>query len=177
MVASSTVLVGMREQSKTNSASTRSRVAARSAPSIFSGPLITRDCRCTFRTRAAASESLHSESLTGVPGGHLRTATRDTLGKASFRSSSRFPATSGEILVNPVTFPPGRARLATSPWVTASPEPVITMAMVLVAFFAASAAVPVDVTMMSTLRRTNSSARAASRSARFSQYRRSTTMF
>ena len=38
----------------------------------------------------------------------------------SFKSSSRFPLSSGEKLDSPVMFPPGRARLATSPLPTGS---------------------------------------------------------
>jgi hypothetical protein len=53
----------------------------------------------------------------------------------------------------PVTFPPGRARLATSPCLTASPLPIITMGIVCVAFLTAMAVVSVVVTMRSTSRR------------------------
>src|SRR5215468_7868980 len=56
---------------------------------------------------------------------------------ASFRSSSRFPPKSEPTLDNPVTFPPGCARLATSPIPTGSVALVMTMGIVLVAFFAA----------------------------------------
>jgi hypothetical protein len=81
------------------------------------------------------------------------------------------------MLVSPVTFPPGRARLATIPWVTASADAVMTMGIVRVIFFTAKAADPLVVTMMSNLRRTISSARDGSRSARFSQNLRSIIMF
>ena len=43
------------------------------------------------------------------------TARRESPGTACLRSSSRLPSNSGPRIVNPVTFPPGRARLATSP--------------------------------------------------------------
>jgi len=46
---------------------------------------------------------------------------------------------SGTASVNPVMFPPGRERLATRPVPTASPTPVITMGMVVVARLAARA--------------------------------------
>ena len=47
--------------------------------------------------------------------GFQSTATRESLGTISLSSSSRFPASSGTIWDNPVTLPPGRARLSTSP--------------------------------------------------------------
>ena len=43
------------------------------------------------------------------------TATWEMFGTTSLSSSSRFPSISDEIEVNPVMFPPGRARLATRP--------------------------------------------------------------
>ena len=52
-------------------------------------------------------------------------------------SSSCFPVTHGEMVVNPVTLPPGRARLITSPWVTASAELTMTIGMAVVAALAA----------------------------------------
>ena len=62
---------------------------------------------------AASSVSLNDCALPGtveVP----RTATRESLGMISFRSSSRFPLSSGASVDKPVMFPPGRARLATT---------------------------------------------------------------
>ena len=60
----------------------------------------------------------------------------------------------------PIAFaPPGRARLATRPKVTGSPEPTKMIGMTDVACIAARAGgVPPCVTMTSTLRRTNSAA-------------------
>ena len=59
-----------------------------------------------------------------------------------------------------MTFPPGRARLATSPVPTGSAVTPKTMGMVLVTFLAATVAgVLPPVTMTSTLRRTSSAAR------------------
>ena len=49
-----------------------------------------------------------------------KTATRESLGTISLRSSSRFPLNSGRRVANPVMFPPGRARLATKPLPTGS---------------------------------------------------------
>jgi hypothetical protein len=62
------------------------------------------------------------------------------------------------MFVKPVTFPPGRGRLATMPCATASAELTITMGMALVACLAARAILPVFATMMSTLRPTSSAA-------------------
>jgi len=55
-------------------------------------------------------------------------------------SSSRFPASSAVIWDKPVTLPPGRARVSTNPLATGSPAATITIGIVLVAFWAASAA-------------------------------------
>ena len=58
----------------------------------------------------------------------------------SFSISNRLPDSTSAILVIPVTFPAGRARLSTSPSVTGSPAPKKTIGTVLVAFLAARAA-------------------------------------
>ena len=60
-------------------------------------------------------------------------------------------------MVSPVIFPPGRARLATSP--AGSATYVKTIGIVWVAFFAAWDAAAFIVRMTSTLRRTNPAAR------------------
>ena len=68
---------------------------------------------------AASSISLNDCALPGsveVP----KTATRESLGTISFKSSSCFPLSSGASVDNPVMFPPGRARLATNPFPTGS---------------------------------------------------------
>src|SRR5215470_13445162 len=65
--------------------------------------------------------------------GFQRTATRDTVGTISLRISSRFAASSVERNVMPVTLPPGRARLDTSPPATGSPAATITIGIVDVA--------------------------------------------
>ena len=101
--------------------------------------------------------------------GFQTTSTRLRFGTASRRSASRFPPSSGPgEMVNPVTFAPGRARLATSfcrirKSVVAAP---ITIGVVVVASFAAVAAGPPSVMMTSTLRATSSAASAASLSVR-----------
>ena len=69
-----------------------------------------------------------------------------------------------------MTLPPGRARLATKPLPTGSPAIAKTIGMTDVACFAARTAAP-DVTMTSTLSRTNSAAISAKRSLRPSAQR------
>src|SRR5690242_13424655 len=59
-------------------------------------------------------------TLFGFVGFH-RTAMRDTPGTSSFSNSSRFPSISGLIEANPVMFPPGRARLGTTPALQCTP--------------------------------------------------------
>ena len=66
--------------------------------------------------------------------------TRDARGIASLRSPICFPTTSVEMVVRPVMFPPGRARLAMSPLATGSNTFTITIGIVLVASLAARAA-------------------------------------
>ena len=106
-----------------------------------------------------------------------KTATRESLGTISFRSSSCFPLSSGAKVDNPVMFPPGRARLATNPFPTGSGSCAMTMGIVEVASLAARVAWGPAVTMMSTLRRTSSAASAGRRSNFPSAYRHSMTMF
>ena len=74
-----------------------------------------------------------------------RSPTRASLGTASLSISSLLVFSSALNSTSPVTLPPGRARLATKPAPTGSPAFVITMGMVVVAFFAANAdGVPAD---------------------------------
>jgi hypothetical protein len=65
-----------------------------------------------------------------------------------------------------MTFPPGRARPATSPFSIGLSKPIPTIGSVPVAFLAANAAGVGDATMASTFRRTSSSARRGSASYR-----------
>ncbi len=90
---------------------------------------------------------------------------RERFGSISFSNSNRLPKISLPVsAASPVTLPPGRARLATSPVLTGSTL-VMTIGMVVVAFMAATVdgLVPVA-TMMSTPSRTRSAARAGNRS-------------
>src|SRR5262245_33525986 len=108
---------------------------------------------------------------------HFRIAMRETFGAASLRTSRRLTLSSSVMEVTPVTLPPGRERLATSPCSTASSDDPITIGIVLVALLAASVSAPAVVRMRSTFNWTNSVARAGRRSSRNSAHRRSTTMF
>jgi hypothetical protein len=76
-----------------------------------------------------------------------------------------------------VVFPPGRARLATSPCPTGSAEPVITIRIVRVACWAARVAAVPTATITLTWRRTNSAAWSGSRSSYPSAPRYSMTRF
>ena len=69
--------------------------------------------------------------------GFWRTATRETLGATALSISNCFPTSCGPIVASPVMLPPGRARLATKPSATGSPETVKTIGIVLVACLAA----------------------------------------
>ena len=89
---------------------------------------------------------------------------RKSRGATSFRSSRRFPASSGAIWDKPVMFLPGRARLATNPEPTGSLSSAITMGIVTVAALAGRVDAAPAVTIASTLRRTSSAARSGSRS-------------
>src|SRR5215470_13148875 len=69
--------------------------------------------------------------------GFQRMPTRDNFGTTSLRSSSCFPTSSSEMMVGPVMFPPGRAKLAMSPTATGSTVPDATIGITLVARWAA----------------------------------------
>ena len=102
-----------------------------------------------------------------APGGSgfHNSATREILGAASFRSSSLLPCTSGVgSLVNPVMFPPGRARLAMKPEPTGSLDVVITTGVFAVACWTAATTGFPPVTMTSRSRRASSAASSGSRS-------------
>jgi len=83
---------------------------------------------------------LHRESLGGrlsrtAPGlaPFHKTAVRESPGISSFSSSIRLPLSSVVRLLVPVKFPPGRARLVTSPAPTRSAAAATTIGIVLVA--------------------------------------------
>jgi hypothetical protein len=109
--------------------------------------------------------SLTFLASSGMESGFMRTAIRLTPGVTSLSNSSHFPTRSLVTLDNPVTLPPGRAKLLTSPSAIGSPTTPNTIGTVVVACLAARAAtVPPAVRMTSTLRATSSAARTGSRS-------------
>jgi hypothetical protein len=114
--------------------------------------------------------------LTELPGFHSA-ATRESFGINSLGNSTRLPCSSGVLWLTPVMFPPGRARLATSPDPTGSATVENTTGTVVVAPFAASAPGVAKATMTSTPSLTRSVARAGRRSWRPSALRSSKVTF
>jgi len=92
-------------------------------------------------------------------------ATSARSGINALSSSRRLPMTCQDIRLNPVTLPPGRARLSTIPLAIGSELPPMTIGMVPVVCLAAMDARVADATITSTLRSTNSAARAGRRSS------------
>lgn len=89
--------------------------------------------------------------LPGAPPiGSYSTATRVSCGSASFSSSSRFEAISGNVTVSPVTLPPGRARLCAQPSLTGSLPDTATIRMLRVASVTAATGAGPEVAMTST---------------------------
>jgi hypothetical protein len=119
---------------------------------------------CTRNSCAATSVSLQKIEWAGLVGS-IRTATRETFGTTSLSNSNRLRLRVPPLTVSPVRFPPGRARLATSPVSTGLTAAAITMGIVVVACFAASAAWVAGAKIKSTFSRTNSAASSGSRSA------------
>src|SRR5207249_3760498 len=103
------------------------------------------------------------------------TAKRDAEGVTSLRSSTYFWLRPGTRFVRPVTFPPGRARLATTPSATGSGTRVMTMGIVDVARFAATVSRVAVVTRTSTWDLTSSATRPGRRSGLPSAEARLTT--
>src|ERR1700730_12721332 len=98
---------------------------------------------------AAASVALTSSTLPAFAVLN-RIAMRVASGAISLRISSLLPATSGIMLLKPVMFPPGRARLATRPTPTGSPTATMTMGIELVSCSTARVTCVPGVTMTST---------------------------
>src|SRR6266700_3434528 len=106
-----------------------------------------------------------------------RAVTRRAHGSISRISCTLLPASSAVAEAIPVTFPPGRGRLATSPVPTGSPVSAMTIGISSVACFAARAVGVNHVTIISILRRTSSAANSGSRSRCPSADRNSNRMF
>ena len=136
---------------------------AANAASNSLGPATSNVFRSIFNAPAVLSIAARMAVFAGLAE-FRRTAALAKFGKASFRSSSRFAESSGLKKVRPVMFPPGRDKLEIRSKSRMSPIAEITMGIVDVACFAASAPGTAWVTMTSTLRRTRSAANAGSRS-------------
>src|SRR5262249_33330246 len=146
-------------------ASARALVMFEKALSKFSGPRASTNCGFIPSARAATSAAFSVSFSVRSPTapGCQRIATRLTRGTACVRSSRHFPTSSGARTDNPVTLPPGCARLVTILLATGSATAVKTLGMVLVACLAASAAGVDAATRTSTLSATSSAARAERR--------------
>ncbi len=113
--------------------------ARANAPSKSSRLRTSSDRSLSPNALAAASMSVRGQ-VSPRPPDCQRKATRATLGKASLSSSNRLPSRSGAMRLSPVIFPPGRARLETSPVPTGSAAAANTMGIVALAFLAAKIA-------------------------------------
>jgi hypothetical protein len=98
-----------------------------------------RTARSTLLARAASCISCMVRSALELFGFTSRAIT-PAWGTSSDSRSSRLGFSSGAMMLTPVRFPPGRARLATSPAATGSPPPKKTIGIVDVAPFAAAIA-------------------------------------
>src|SRR5262249_10120802 len=163
----------------TKTASMRSPIMAENAESSSSWLRIAIICSCTPSATAAASDVLSISPLVrspNVPGSH-NPATRESVGTTSLNNCRRLAVSSGARNANPVTFPPGRARLDTSPSATASPRAKATMGIVVVACRAARAAAVLGAMITSTSRPTSSTANGAKRAGWPCASRNSIAMF
>ena len=106
-----------------------------------------------------------SLSCVSTPGrfGLSRAATVAAPGTSSSRISSRFASSSEARPALPVTLPPGRLRLVTSPLRTGSETAAKTIGIVVVASLAASAATGPPIAAMTLTRWRTSSAASAGR--------------
>ena len=91
-----------------------------------------RDSTFILNARAAVCTSF-SEMTSKVLAGFQKNRHAGELGNHLLQQLEPLSSKSGAMLVNPVTFPPGRARLSTRPVPTGSPTAIMTMGIVLVA--------------------------------------------
>ena len=149
------------------SASTRCRRAASKASA---NPQVRGQAGMPFDAELPGSRAIAgltaSMRSTGPVARSQTTPIRVSPGRISRSNSTRLEISSGATGDTPVTFPPGRARLATNPDPTGSPEwTPITMGIVRVACMAARIRCA-QATMRSTSRATSSCAASCRRSAR-----------
>src|SRR5262245_36116164 len=99
-------------EEKTLSASACELRAARTTPATSSRRRTSRTCSFKFNDRAALAVIVTCDAPVV---GSQRAVTRESPGIMSLSTSSLFALSSGERMVSPVVFPPGRERLATTP--------------------------------------------------------------
>src|SRR5260370_1119277 len=143
----------------------RSRRIAANAAAKSWGPSARSDWIVTPSVGAATSISLNLSAM-DLNVAFQSTATRLSFGTASWRSWTRLALSSAKLTPSPVTFPPGRARLATSPVATGSAAWSSTMGIVPVAALAVSVDCVAVVTITSTFSATSSAASSGRRSGR-----------
>jgi hypothetical protein len=166
----------MTKSSMTTSAPARVLTAVWIAVDTSCSPR-SRSAETARRSRGPAASISRTFAVWPILAEFQRTVTLSTPGNASRRSSRRLPLNSGDTVVRPVTFPPGCARLATSPAPIGSETLVTTIGIVVVALFAASAAGVLTAKITSTRACTRSRAKSPSRSFRFSANRSSMIKF
>src|SRR5262245_42194638 len=122
---------------------------AAKAPSNALASRTSRSCVCNPNPWAASCASRTMRVWAGLADVH-RSATRESPGIASVSTWTVLPCTPIGALATPVMLPPGRAWLAARPCATGSAAAPMTMGIVLVACWAAQAAVDDHVTRIST---------------------------
>src|SRR5215510_3817744 len=155
-----------------NRRQTRTHGQTVDASAISSARWISTVVTSRFIVRAAACTAFISSTAAALPV-LAKIANLRRPGTTSCSSSTRLPATSACCSDRPVMLPPGRPKLAMRPAPTGSAAVANTIGIVAVAFFASEAIGVPEVTIISTLRRTNSAAIAAARVLRPSAQRTS----
>jgi hypothetical protein len=145
-------------EEKTLRASACELRAERTAPATSSRRRTSRTCSFKFNDRAALAVIVTCDAPVV---GSQRAVTRDSPGIMSLSTSSLFALSSGERMVSPVVFPPGRARLATTPAPRMS-SLIVTIGIVSVACWATLGARSPDAKMTSTFKRISSAASSGS---------------
>ena len=137
------------ELGNTIMASVCSAAIVENARSNSSGPCTATNRTCSPRVSPAASASFIMSLRSPYAPGCQRATTWEAEGSASLSKPKRLGTSCGLRRVSPVIFPPGRARLATSPSATGSPIFRTTIGIVVVACCAARPASEFPATMTS----------------------------
>ena len=93
----------------------------------FIGSAQCKDPKCDVQLPSGQFSLLDILSMRGIGRAAQTNATRLSVGKNSLSSSSRLPVRSANTAVKPVRFPPGRARLVTTPVAIGSMAATITI--------------------------------------------------